>query len=1181
MNKGSSQETRKNEALRDDYISIDERSVLDLVKFTLDYSEHVNFYGFRNAETDNWNSFLLKSPAFILAMIAGTDVKKLELKDDDMESWSNPEEELEIIRVHIQDIFTLIAQWHDLLTQTNYRGILYTEIDNLNLYANGISQLLTDDRQEMLLLRQVYDNIFGTIVFIREKASRNLESEVFSYHNHPPHIGLFISFLKLFRHVQNDINTLTKKHLDYYYLEILQQQKRKQEPATSIIGVQLQQGTDELLINEGEKCEFVFDGNQKFNFKISSDTEINQAEITDAITLFKDDYYPFSYEYDEDNFSFNVLYEADILRDGKQNRMTEVSDFTDFPAALGEEQRHSDQDENKIRMCNVGILVSSPALILEKGRQEIGLMFKISPASYKMTVKMLKGLINQEVKEEIDKSENKSIPDLERIKKRVVNRFFSEAFVVYITGPNGWQKIETVQTRISDTETALIFDIKLNGTTDKLVPFSRKIHEAEYALEWPAIKLLLNNETQYHPYRILRNMVIEYVIVKAYVNEVAHMSLANSAGNLDHSIPFMPFGPVPVVGSFLEIKNPLILQKNLTRLEFVINWGGLPYTGNGFGDYYKAYGKNIKNHSFKAITTTNRNNVQTSGNQNQPEFDLFDEKFDTLANEKTIRINVDELKLNNQIDPTEINPNDSARSLFLVLTNPEIAFGHQQFTTIYAEAALNNSRFRRNRAEMPNQPYTPLIERITATYSNTSREVMQRKQDEKESDIKLVHLYPFGHVQVFPGPVKSQSHLLPQIEYKGNLVLGLKHVKPDDVVSIGFELIPAVYIHTAINVPDIHWEYLSNNEWISLEDFLLEDTTDGLLKSGIVKIEIPYGIQFDNTRLPAGKFWIRAAYNGKENLNSRIKNVFAQAVSVISDPSATETPNNLKTDQKVVKISLPGLKGIGKITGPFALEINNLFENDESFYNRVSEQLRHKNRAVTNWDVERIVLDKFKNIEKVRVYGRNSHPRELIKGSAMQIVLIPKNNLADGMKRRNNKVDYHTLSEVKKYVSKMVSPYVKVEVMNPVYEQLKVRCRVKFNDYQKRGSLRNLLNNDLISYLSPDIENSFIEKGFDESISKTEILNFIESRPYVEFVTQFSVLQLVEVQGKYKIIDTAIIGTIEELHTISAYAILTSVPQHQIEVIPDETPELSAVSGVGDLSIESDFVISDGNGKYN
>ncbi|MBV5313476.1 MAG: hypothetical protein JZU47_09280 [Prolixibacteraceae bacterium] len=1181
MNKGSSQETRKNIALREDYIPIDERSMLDLVKFTLDFSEDINFYGLQNTRIDNWKSFLLNDPAFILAVIATTNIKELQLNPDEQPDSLNSSDQHEIIKSRTLEIIDVVTNWYELLKRSNYNGILSSEIEKLKTYSEKVSLSLASNFQQPEFLREAYDNILGTIVFIREKASKNFESEVLSSSSHSPHIGLLLSFFRLFKNVQNDLNTLTKKHLDYYYLKILQQQKRKLDPGSALIGMQLQRGTEEFVINEGEKCEFIFEGNQKYAFTTSSSTHINKAEISDIITLYKSDNYPFSYEFDDDNFSFNVLYEADIRKDGITTEITDLSDYHNFPATLGEEIRN-DSDENKIRLSNVGILVSSPALILENGKQEIDLTFKISPASYKMTMKMFKQLINQEITEEVEKSKSgKNSLDAERIKKRVITRFFNEAFVVFITDQTGWKRIETIRTKINDTETTLTFSIKLNSSLDRLIPLDRKIHVAEFDSEWPCIKLLLNNETQYHPYQMLRNMVIDYVFIKAQVSEVSNLLLANSAGNLDHSIPFMPFGPIPTVGSYLQIQNPLILQNNLYSLEFFINWGGLPQTINGFNDYYKAYPNEIGNNSFKALISQNRNLVRNSGKQEQPEFDLFEMENDYLKNEKTISVMLDDLDFKNRIDLSKKNLGETANSIFIVLTNPVVAFGHQIFTNVYAEAALNNSRFKRRQTQLPNLPYTPVIERLTANYTNTAKEVMLRKQNNNASDIKLIHLYPFGYVQVFPGSVKSQSYLLPQIEHKGNLLIGIKQVSPGDIISIGFELIHAVYIHTAIQVPEIRWQYLSNNEWIPLEGFLLEDTTDGLIKSGIVKIEIPYAIQFDNTRLTSGKFWLRAAYDGKEDLNSRIKNVFTQAVSLISDQFVPVTTKPLRPDQKVEKVSFSELKGIGKITGPFALEINGLYENEESFYNRVSEQLRHKNRAVTNWDVERLILDKFKNIEKVRVYGRNKYPRELVKGSTMQIVLIPKNNIDDGMKRRNNKVDYDTLIEVKKYIAKMVSPYVHIEVSNPVYEQLKVRCRVKFNDYQKRGSLRNRLNNELINYLSPDIENSFIEKGFDESISKNEILNFIESRPYVEFVTQFSVLQLVEVQGKYRIIDTAKVGEIRELQTISPYAILTSAQQHHLEVIHDEISHIPEVSGVGDLSIESDFVISDDNGKYN
>ena len=84
----------------------------------------------------------------------------------------------------------------------------------------------------------------------------------------------------------------------------------------------------------------------------------------------------------------------------------------------------------------------------------------------------------------------------------------------------------------------------------------------------------------------------------------------------------------------------------------------------------------------------------------------------------------------------------------------------------------------------------------------------------------------------------------------------------------------------------------------------------------------------------------------------------------------------------------------------------------------------------------------------------------------------------------------------------------------------------------------------------------------------------------MEFVTGFSVLQLVEVLGRYKIIDTALIERINDLRTISPYAILTSAPEHQITVIGNEDAHKPQKSGIGDLAVEADFVISDGKGNY-
>jgi hypothetical protein len=1175
MNKGTSQNSRRNIALRGESISIDERSILDMMQFTLEYSQNVNFYNLQEQVIGKWKSFLLYDSAFVIALIAATDIKKYISANDIPEDLSDSIKEFEKLKNDVEKILGLIRYWSELLKKSNYNGFLQKEIDKLIAFSDKVKKPLFEKNASIELLKETYENISGNIVFIKEKAIQKFEEEVSSQKNHHPHIGLLLAFFNLFKYVQGDINLLTKKHLDFYYLNLLQQQRKRLKPGTAIVGLQLQQGTEDLTVYEGEKFDFTLENKQQISFHATSTTSINKAEISEIKTFYKSDYHPFSANNDDD-FSINVLYEADILKDGKSWNESEILKSGNFPAILGEEPEHGSASENKILQSEIGLIVSSPALILEKGKQEIDLTFKITTSSFKDTKKMFNGLINKEIEQgKLNSS------DREKIKRRTIARFFSNAFLLFITTADGWKKTDRFSPRLIDSESSLVFSIHLDEQNDQLISFDPAIHEGGYDSHWPCIKILLNNDAQYHPYKFLREIIIENISVKAMVSEVTSLVLSNSSGNLDASIPFTPFGPTPVRGSFFRIQNPLILQKNLESLELTINWNGLPQSGKGFTDYYRAYPFELDNNVFKAIITQTRNTSLTSGEQHHQVFDLFDTDGEYLMNENKVQVNLMNLDFNNSISQSDHDANENAGQLFIVLTNPEIAFGHQVFTNLYASAALKSSKFKRNPVELPNQPYTPVIERLTVNYSNFAKEVMLRKLDSNTGcDIQLIHIHPFGHVQVFPGPVKSECFLLPQIRYKGNLLIGLNQVKPGEVVSIGFDLVPAVYIHTVISVPKITWEFLLNNEWVSLTNLVLEDSTVGLIKSGIVKIEIPTSVQTDNTRLPEGKFWIRAVTDGDENLNSRIKNVFTQAITLEADDPDPEIPN-LEASNKILKINLEGKNGIANVWGPFSFELNEAVENEESFYYRVSEQMRHKNRVVSSWDVERIILDKFRKIDKVRVYGRNSHPKELVNGSSMQIVLIPKNKLNEGINRRSNMVDYYTLLEVKAAISQLVSPYVKVEVSNPVYEELKVRCSVKFKDQQKRGYLRNVLNNELISYLSPDIENAYIEKGFDESISKTEILNFIESRPYVDFATQLSVLQIVKVGNQYKIIDTAKIEQIEELHTISAYAILTSAPEHQIDIITDEETFDPKASGIGDFYIESDFIISDGEGKYN
>lgn len=1166
MNKGSSQGSRKNKTLNPNFVSIDERKLMDLVNFTLEYAQNIHFYSFQNKVGANWKSFLLNSPVFIIASIAATDTNTFKINEENLETQAAEKHGKENIREILKNIKDRIKHWSGLLSKTNYKGSLLNEIKNSIQTIDSKHVALTNTSSGEIL-KDIYEKSYGSMVFIKEQALKQFDNEI-KRTNHHPHIGLLLAFFKLFNNLQQDINSITQKHLDFYFLELLKQQKKPLGPHTALIGLELQPGIENLVIGEGEKFELAYNGKQSVTFETISDTQINRAEIAEIKTLYKSDYHPFGQQFDDKSFFINILYESNILE--PKTKLHEA-----YPATLGEKKQHSPFSKNVINQSEIGILISSPALILEKGKQNIQISFKITPSSYDQSKNMFDELLLQELKQQ-----NKDNNDSEKSRQKIVSQFFNDAFLIYISGVEGWKQVNYSKTRINKENNSLDFEIPLPGEKNTLIPFNNKIHKGEFDTDWPCIKLMLNNDAQYYPYKILKNIVIEDINIKTLVSEVRDLILSNSAGNIETSIPFMPFGPAPVVGNYLRIQNPLILQKNLTHLEMKITWSGLPQLRNGFTNYYQAYPQSTDNKIFKAVITQSKNKLRSTGKTKQQEIELFEMDGEYLSNEKKITLKTDDYIFSPENMGSKNELDEKSSQLYMVLSSPETAFGHQIFTETYAKAALKMSRRKKTTGLLPRQPYIPVIERLEVSYTNTAREIMLRKLDENVTDIKFLHLYPFGHIQVYPGPVKSQSFLFPQIEHKGNLLIGLKNVKAAEIVSIGFDLVPAVYVHTVINVPEVQWEYLLNNEWEPLHGLVLEDTTSGLFHSGIVKIELPKSIQFENSRLPKGKFWIRAVFDGPEDVRSKIKNIFPHAVSLTSHSTFESKTQYPAANETIQKLTITGRKELSKLLGPFALELNERVETDDNFYSRVSDQLRHKNRVVSNWDVERIILDRFKQIDKVRAYGRSSHPKELVKGSNLQIVLIPKNKLKGETRIRSTKVSYSTLIEVQKYISQFVSPHVKVEVSNPVYEQLKIRCKVKFNDSQKSGYLKNTLNSELISYLSPDIENEFIEKGFDESISKTEILNFIESRPYVEFVTGFSVLQLVEVQGRYKIIDTAVIQKINDLRTISAYAILTSAPEHQISIIHNKKPAKSKISGIGDLSVEADFVISDGNGNY-
>lgn len=1200
MNNGINQSGRMPKSLNPDFVVHDERTLLDLVQFTLSYAESVYYFSLEKKPVGTWRSFLLNDPVFIVGLIASTSLNPYKLRQEEYElkGGANFEKSSKIRAKMAENQLAMIQNlflWEGFFQDCNYSGPVTKEIKNginslesiihsllpaQKLYLPsdfpGINRYTTGNREE-ISLRESFKLSYKNLTYIVEFAFNSFEELVHSKtESHKPHIGLLLASLKLFKEIQQDLNGLTKRHLDFYYQRILQQIPKNPSPIQALVGLIPKPGGK--FLPENSSFGMLFPTKKSVPMINSFLTDLGRSKIAELRSVYKSDYFPFSTGSKIGELSLNRVYDS-LLFAGEEKQ--EVSFFgtqpADFPVCFGEDQSHKGLNNRTMENSLLGFAVSSPVFLVEEGNH----FFKISIELTKNSSDQFQTFLSQLLH---DKEKYLGIAHTpsERELRSFIHGFLNEAFSVSITSITGWKSLNFLHVEFFPEKNTLSFKVEPEGKEELPFPFTAGLHDGMEDTNWPCLRFLLNNSAHYPPYKALSNLEIVSVEIQTLSKGVKKgIECVNQNGKLDPYNPFLPFGSTPGKDSFLRVYHPLALNSFLSRLSISLSWMGLPEQRGGFKDHYRAYPQEITNSAFKARIgiVSDNTGLEKEENGSLEVISLFEgiEKSDGeyLLKNKTLSLNLDLVDKSILSSPNRDDQDKEQAYLFIGMEEPiPFVFGHEQYTRVFAERSLYNSRFPKRQKELPNTPYTPVLEKIEFTYSNYTKENFSRKGDEQQESIRFYHLFPFGFSKIFPGTRSSESNMLPKLSGKGNLLIGLTQVNEDQFVNLGFKLHPAYFIHTITKAPSVKWEFLEKNKWFPLGNLLLEDSTHGMLQSGIVKIKLPTKMDLSNTRLSPGKFWLRVSYSADSDINSRLVSVFTNAAWLTEDKQGQVPELTSEEIREIPTLVNNGNLMIDGVLGPFHLMIPALKKTVDQDRIRISELIRHRNRAITTWDIERLVLERFPQIGRVMAYGRSDFPLHLVKNSNIQVVIIPQTPLLNHGRTEGFRAPFELLQEVKTYLKSFVSPFSRVEVCNPVFEKLKVRAAVKFKNSQQAGYFRDKLERDLIEFLSPNPGDLQKENGFINSIYKAEIQNFIESRPYVDFITGFSVLQIVEVQGKFKIIDTASTAfKVELLRTISPYAILTSADSHHLELLDYQELKDPELASIGDLSIDSDFII--------
>jgi len=477
-------------------------------------------------------------------------------------------------------------------------------------------------------------------------------------------------------------------------------------------------------------------------------------------------------------------------------------------------------------------------------------------------------------------------------------------------------------------------------------------------------------------------------------------------------------------------------------------------------------------------------------------------------------------------------------------------FLHKTYQEKYTKAVAEFSKdWADTELALPKEPYTPQIKSISLDYRASTSEVdlsLSGEKDYANKEVELFHMGAFGQREVHGYLHEENSFesdnrilLLPDYQNEGELYIGIKDIDPLQSINLLIQVAEGS-ANPETDQQDIAWELLVNDQWMTLDDdHLLADNTNGLLQSGIVKIYLPKNAATDNNWLTNGLTWIKAAITTQVDAVCKVVDIHAQAALAVFEDQKNSadhlaTPLAAKT---ISKLKAP-IAAIKSVSQPYASFDGMMEETSTAYYTRVSERLRHKNRAVTIWDYERLILDSFPNIHKVKCLNHTSDTSERAPGH-VSLILIPDLTNQNAVDKLEPKVSKATLANTKSFVEELSPGLIEIHTSNPDYEEIKLDFQVRFRKNYEFGYYKDQLNSDIIDFLSPWATGKSTDISFGGKMHKSVILKFVEDREYVDFITEFKMYHLIK-DGDPEV-DVGVISA------ASSRAILVSDSQHNIQ----------------------------------
>lgn len=1151
---GTSQAQRALEALQAKYAQVDERSAADLVLFAKKYGFYLNYYDLTNSIKGDWQPLMQKDAAVSIAYIADWHTKdyntfidylhtKIKAAATDAEAQQYFKYFFDFIYSLAKDVDACLIQLTDDIAFKTYLSVaiksnLALPLSLLHQYNVTFTPALvdnsftfTDDKMpvDKVTLSQHFNinslsaawavtppatapaisltgatarekinqvithNLFtgvlqafvNGVVNIVSQAPAYLDKVMKHYALHMPHYAMYLTFLRLFHNAQVQLNGYTKRHLDFYYKKVLHLTNNVAEPDSVHLSFELQKNTDAHILRKGTALKAGKDDkNNDLFYALDKDVVLHQASVQALKSLYLT----------KDNG--DTLYASPTANseDGKGAKLLSADSSW---LAFG--------DINKISQAAIGFALASNVLYLNEGERTV-----------KITV------------------ECNSTAGL-------TAAAFEGNFLVQLTGKKGLfspvdfdaAKGKLLCTINSATSFSLSFIVA--GNAPAVVPYSPKLHGGNFTFALPMAQLTL---TGYAGYAAIKDIAINSIRIDVSVDEVKDLSLQNDDGKINPAKPFKPFGEFPENGASFIIGSKEVFQKPLDSLVLNTTWQNPPAAGANVS----ALTAGKWPWPFYTVPSVNAATLSIGALAGIPVAPA-----DFTPNEEYKVTSVDGF-INMQLISSDYN---IAKYLSKVQTSLSAA----TVSAVYDDSTKKTT-YSVGTPPVVSPPPTPVMKSITVSYS--AHEFILFNETSVASFNKrtnlFYHLEPFGFREMHPFITGDALSLAPVFNLDdgnakgdgGELWIGLNNAKADETYSILLQVADGT-ANPLENMTQVNWYYLAADNWKKFDNLSVTDDTNNLTRSGIVVVKVPAEATIVNSRADNGLLWIKLVVNNHTDAICRLIAVTANAAKAtfVQDAAKNIYYTKQLAASTISKFAVPDA-AVKKVQQPYASFNGRIKETDSEFYVRASERLRHKNRAVTTWDYERLVLQNYPQIHKVKcinhtglVTKEGSTDQKYIETlpGHVTVVTIPAliNQVNTNLLRPYTSIGL--LTEVQQYLAKLTSPFVKLHVINPQFEEVQFDFSVTFRGTLDPTVFRQQLNDDIEQFLTPWAFNTAKDIEFGGKIEKSVVLNFIEERYYVDFVTCFKMNHIISRTGS---IITKALYNVEEAVASTVRSILVS-----------------------------------------